>query len=97
MKKLLIATILAAASLAQAQTTVSAELQCYPKDDIFTAMARYKERPLVVATSSAGVVYSIFTNDATKSWTLVAFDAKHTVGCVVATGEGFAIQSKGNI
>lgn len=98
MKKLILAALIAVSSFANAQTTVTTELKCFSKDEIFKGLAQYKERPLMVASADTGIVYSMFTNNETMSWTLVAFDAKHTVGCVISSGNGFAIQPlKGNV
>jgi len=76
------------ANLAYADSiTINSQLQCDKHDVVVNALqTKYKESPVWMSQKKE-IVYGLFLNKTTKTWTFVLTD--NNIMCVVAEGEGF--------
>ncbi len=67
--------------------TINSTLQCDKHDVVVNALqTKYKESPVWMSQKKE-IVYGLFLNKTTKTWTFVLTD--NNIMCVVAEGEGF--------
>ncbi|MDK3075158.1 hypothetical protein QO034_18885 [Sedimentitalea sp. JM2-8] len=86
MKRLLLSAL--AALIAQT-TTVSAQDNCAPRDDVIAHLAgEYGETRYSLGLESRGLLMELFVNRTTGTWTLTAV-APSGIACLVASGDAF--------
>ena len=96
MKKIIAALLLAASSVVGAQETVNVTLPCFKADTIKQAMTNYGETALTIGKEKDGsLVYLMFVNNKTRTWTMMAFQPDMKYGCVIGAGVDFRFVNTG--
>lgn len=65
-----------------------------PKVIIETLKEEYQEAPQLTMHNYREDIIVIFVHKDTKDWTMVAFDKRMTLGCVVSSGSNFTLVEK---